>query len=52
MGMAVVEAQMAALPNEWKETALSSALTFNQVSAFHRPGMVYSVDLIVAMPSK
>jgi hypothetical protein len=47
-----VEAQFSVLPDEWKEYALSSALTFNQVTAFHRPGMVYTVDVVVAIPSK
>lgn len=52
IGKAVVEAQFSAMPDEWKEHALTSALTFNQVSAFHRPGMVYTVDVLVAVPSK
>lgn len=52
IGVAVVQGQMAACPDEWKEYALMSSLTFNQVSAFHRPGMVYTVDIIVALPSK
>jgi hypothetical protein len=50
--VAVVQGQMAAVPDEWKEYALTSSLTFNQVSAFHRPGMVYTVDVVVAVPSK
>jgi hypothetical protein len=43
---------MSVMPEEWKEHALSSALTFNQVGKFHRPGMVYVVDLVVAVPNK
>jgi hypothetical protein len=43
---------MSVMPDEWKADALSSSLTFNQVGKFHRPGMVYAVDIVVAVPSK
>lgn len=29
-----------------------ASLTYNGVSHFHRPGIVYVVDLIVVVPSK
>jgi hypothetical protein len=47
-----VEAMVAATPDEWKGDLFSSALTFNGVAHFHRPGIVYSVDLVVAVPNK
>jgi hypothetical protein len=50
-GKAVVEASMAAMPDAWKADALSSSLRFNGVSHFHRPGIVYAVDLVVAVPN-
>lgn len=43
---------MGVLPDEWKAHAFSSALTFNGQAHFHRPGVVYSVELIVAVPNK
>jgi hypothetical protein len=49
--MAVVEAQMSVLPDEWKPDALKSALKFNGVAHFHRPGIVYAVELVVAVPA-
>lgn len=52
IGKDVVEAMMAVLPPEWHENALSSALTYQGMDHFHRPGIVYTVDLIVAVPSK
>lgn len=50
-GKAVVEASMAAIPDEWKADALKSALKYNGVSHFHHPGIVYAVDIVVAVPN-
>jgi hypothetical protein len=50
-GRAVVEETMAAMPDAWKADALSSSLKYNGVSHFHRPGIVYAVDLVVAVPN-
>ena len=43
---------MSVLPDEWKEHVFSPSLTFNGQGNFHRPGVVLSVDLIVAVPNK
>jgi hypothetical protein len=40
------------LPTEWQADALSSALTYQGMDHFHRPGIVYTVDLIAAVPAK
>jgi hypothetical protein len=50
-GKAVVEGMMAAIPDEWKADAFSSSLKYAGASHFHRPGIVYSVDAIVAIPN-
>lgn len=51
IGKAVVEAQMAAIPDEWKPDALKASLSYNGVSHFHRPGIVCAIDLVVAVPA-
>lgn len=51
IGRAVVEAQMAVIPDEWKPDALKASLSYNGVAHFHRPGMVYAIDLVVAVPA-
>lgn len=43
---------MSVIPDEWKGDIWKSSLSFNGVSLFHKPGMCYSVDLIVAVPNK
>lgn len=43
---------MSVIPDQWKADALSSALTCNQVGQFHRQGMVYTVNVVLAVPSK
>lgn len=43
---------MAAVPDAWKADTLASSLRYNGVSHFHRPGIVYSVDLVVAVPNE
>lgn len=45
-----MEGMLAAIPGEWKGDAFAPALTFNGPNLFHRPGVVYSVELIVAVP--
>jgi len=50
IGKATVEAQMSVLPDEWKPDALKSALKYNGVGHFHRPGIVFAVELVVAIP--
>jgi hypothetical protein len=52
IGKEAVMGLMAALPDEWKEYALSSALSYNGPGHFHRPGIVHAVDLVVAVPNK
>ncbi|KUJ09404.1 uncharacterized protein LY89DRAFT_741117 [Mollisia scopiformis] len=52
IGKAVVEAWVSVMPDEWKQDMFKPSLTFNGVSIFHRPGVVYAVDLVVAVPSK
>jgi hypothetical protein len=42
---------MAVLPDEWKGDALKSSLKFNGVAFCHRPGLVYAVDLVIAVPA-
>jgi hypothetical protein len=51
IGKAVVEAEMAVIPDEWKADALKASLTYNGVGHFHRPGIVYGVGLVVAVPA-
>lgn len=52
VGKDVVEGMMSVLPVEWHGDALKSALTYQGMDHFHRPGIVYSVDIIVAVPGK
>jgi hypothetical protein len=52
IGKQAAEGSISALPDEWKAQAFSSSLTFNGQAHFHRPGVVYSVDVVVAVPSK
>ncbi|KAE8454604.1 hypothetical protein EG329_000227 [Mollisiaceae sp. DMI_Dod_QoI] len=52
IGKEVVEAWVSAMPDEWKEDMFKPSLTYNGVSHFHRPGIVYAVQVIVAVPSK
>jgi hypothetical protein len=42
---------MSVLPDEWKPDALKYSLKYNGVEHFHRPGIVYAVELIVAVPA-
>ncbi len=50
IGKAAAEGSLAALPDEWKQYFTASSLMYNGVGHFHRPGMVYAVDLVVAVP--
>lgn len=50
-GKAVVEGTLAAIPDEWKADVFSSSLKYAGASHFHRPGIAYAVDLIVAVPN-
>lgn len=52
IGKEAVEGMMSVLPAEWHGDAFSSALTYQGMDHFHLPGIVYSVDLIIAVPSK
>jgi hypothetical protein len=51
IGKTAVAGMMAAIPDEWKANALDSSLKYAGVSHFHKPGIVYSVDVIVAVPN-
>ncbi|KAE9365115.1 hypothetical protein N431DRAFT_518124 [Stipitochalara longipes BDJ] len=48
----VAMAAVAAMPDEWKTDLFSSAMKYVGVSHFHKPGIVYAVDLVVAVPNK
>jgi hypothetical protein len=50
IGKAVMEAQMRVIPDEWKPDVSKKALKYNGVDDFHRPGIVYAVELVVAVP--
>jgi hypothetical protein len=52
IGKVSVESAMSVTPDEWKADAFSSSLTFNGKAFFHAPGVVYTVELIVAVPPK
>jgi hypothetical protein len=52
IGKVSVEAAMSVTPDEWKADVFSSSLTFNGQAFFHAPGVVYTVELIVAVPAK
>lgn len=52
IGREVVEGMMTIVPDEWKGENFKSAMTFNVAGHFHAPGIVYAVDLVVAVPSK
>ncbi len=50
-GKAGVEASEV-VPDEWKGDLFKNALTYNGPANFHREGIVYAVDMIVAVPAK
>jgi len=52
IGKNVAMGAVAATPDEWKSDIFSSALKYSGVSHFHVPGMVYAVDIVVAVPNK
>lgn len=52
IGMVAVENMVAIMPDEWKPDMLSSSLLFRGVSHFHKPGIVYAAELIVALPNR
>jgi len=52
IGKQVIDAMMSVLPEEWKAKILKSAVTYKGADHFHRPGIVYAVELIVAIPPK
>jgi hypothetical protein len=52
IGKVSVEAALSVTPDEWKADVFSSSLTFNGQAFFHAPGIVYTVELIVAVPAK
>ncbi|KAK0105471.1 hypothetical protein ONS95_004165 [Cadophora gregata] len=52
IGKAVVEGMMSSIPDEWKADAFAPSLGFNGPAIFHRPGMVYAVDIVVAVPNR
>jgi hypothetical protein len=43
---------MESIPDEWKPDAFASSLKYNGVKHFHEPGIVYAVELIVAVPNR
>jgi len=43
---------MSGLPDEWKTDSLVSSVKFVGVSHFHKPGVVFAVDLVVAVTNK
>lgn len=50
IGKAVTEAQLSVTPEEWKADAITSSLTFKGVAHMPRPGLVYTVEVVVALP--
>jgi len=52
IGKDIAIAAVAALPDAWKADVFASSLTYTGVSHFHKPGIVYAVDLVVAVPNK
>jgi hypothetical protein len=52
IGKTVVEGGLSVTPDKWKADTFLSALQYNSQSKFHEDGMVYSVDIIVALPAK
>jgi len=51
-GKAAVMGSMESIPDEWKPDAFASSLKYNGVKHFHEPGIVYAVELIVAVPNR
>jgi hypothetical protein len=51
IGKVVAESLVSVLPDEWKSDAFKSSLMYNGVGHFHRPGIVYAVNLVVAVPA-
>jgi hypothetical protein len=41
---------MAVIPPEWHADVFKHSLNYNGMSHFHRPGIVFTVELIVAVP--
>ncbi|CZR63008.1 uncharacterized protein PAC_12905 [Phialocephala subalpina] len=52
IGKEVVEAWVSVMPDKWKGDMFKPSLTFNGPAHFHRLGIVYSVQLVVAVPPK
>ena len=52
IGKQAAEGALSVVPDEWKANVFSSSLTFNGQAHFHRPGIVYSVEIVVAVPNK
>jgi len=52
IGKDVVMAQMSVTPDEWKKDSFSSSLTYDGGKSFHKPGIVYSVGIVVAIPGQ
>jgi hypothetical protein len=52
IGKQAVEAMMGAIPDEWKQYAMLSSTFYRGVGHFHRPGIVYALDLVVALPAQ
>jgi len=49
IGKDVVEGMMEGLSDEDKQHALASSLRFVMAAGFHKPGIVYTVDCVVAV---
>ena len=41
---------MSSIPLEWHADAFKHSLKYNGMSHFHRPGIVVTIELIVAVP--
>ncbi|KAG4433678.1 hypothetical protein IFR05_010846 [Cadophora sp. M221] len=52
IGKAAIEGMMSVIPDEWKADAFAPSLSFNGPAVFHRPGLVYAVDMVVAVPNR
>lgn len=52
IGKACIESMLNALPDEWEQDAFTSALTFDGGKKFHLPGIVFTLDIIVAVPAR
>ena len=50
IGKACIEGLMPVIPLEWHADIFSHSCTYNGMSHFHRPGIVHTVECIIAVP--